>query len=106
MLMRKLHQNGPRADLHVQLGIWVGLPRTDKPVTLRVFLQYLFRPMIVAKTFVTVANKRTPPYSLYQEGNVLFQVMRLRLWLSFQKQQDKNECLCNTSSPGVHSGSQ
>ena len=57
MLMRKLHQNGPRADLHVQLGIWVGLPRTDKPVTLRVFLQYLFRPMIVAMTLVTIANK-------------------------------------------------
>ena len=61
MLMRKLHQNGPRADLHVQLGIWVGLPRTDKPVTLRVFLQYLFRPMIVAMTLVTIANKWTPP---------------------------------------------
>ena len=44
MLMRK-HQNGLRADLHVQLGIWVrvSLPRAGKLVTLRFFLQYLFR---------------------------------------------------------------
>ena len=58
MLMRK-HQNGLRADLHVQLGIRVrvSLPRAGKLVTLRFFLRYLFRPMIVAETFVIIANK-------------------------------------------------
>ena len=107
MLMRK-HQNGLRADLHVQLGIRVrvGLPRAGKLVTLRFFLRYLFRPMIVAETFVIIANKWTIPYSLYQYRYVLFHVMRLCLCLCLPKQQDKNECLCNTSSPGVHSSSQ
>ena len=106
MLMRK-HQNGLRADLYVQLGIWVrvGLPRAGKLVTLRFFCNIYFA-MVVAKTYVIIANKWTLPYSLYQYRYVLFHVMRLCLCLCLPKQQDKNECLCNTSSPGVHSGSQ
>ena len=106
MLMRK-HQNGLRADLHVQLGIWVrvSLPRAGKLVTLR-FSCNIYFAMVVAKTFVIIANKWTLPYSLYQYRYVLFHVMRLCLCLCLPKQQDKNECLCNTSSPGVHSGSQ